>query len=1013
MESNYCTKCGSKISENTNFCGNCGEKINEPKTKDNSCSECGYVFEANEKFCPECGTALTLASKTKKTQTVAKKTTTPLVKKKKGGILRNLGKVTLWIFGIFVVSIAVLYFIGDNSNDSYVGDKQQKEGLESNIPEEEMKLPPLQVRQANSKLKETLIVQVLSQNKSQEFSYGENIKVILPPNFTSKEQSLAISKAAVDESIMVVDRKALALVDLTLDNGKQPGKPVQLSYTFDEAELNPNLTTEEQLDAFRWDEESGGWVSLPIYIDQKNSMVSAYVDHFSLIGFFSTVVDEIVKTNDKINDKFNELEERIWNDMYITPEGNFRIYYSKSTVENSLHFNNTTWKHNYTRSNYSYNNAYPNYIQDIGYFLEASLQKYVEAGFANPASDKKMFNSTYKKPITVKIDSYWSKASSFENPLSNSSQGVPSYEKIHERLHIPSFETSDYRRAQIVLAHELFHRIQAQYYGILGLARPANNWFIEATAEYAAYEIAWPTQKDKMSNHTGSDYLRFSLNSTGSKKGLGGKGWTDQGYEYKTSIWVKYLVASGINFKDLIEYDAADYYKPLYSQQKFLWNSLKKSMGNLYRNFSIDMLFSKKSPLRNFDFSLDLATNYTNWDMEKIKEISQEFNMANKYSAQMGVVKVNTKKQQSKLVLITLEEKDVIGQTVDVIIVNEASKKANTIGTLFKEEDKKLITVNNGDFIALVVCNSDYEGGITKVSVKDASPQLTVTPSEMLDAVSNKAYSFEISAEEIIDAIEKVDIEWDFSDNTKKSTGFQNSIIPTSGEAKIKVAHTYEESDKEQTYPLKVILRESSTKKVLATAEAKILLPLPKPQVFITTRHLTGPPGATFDVTAKASPKNTYKFKWYIQGMSNSYTYEGKESTFKPVAKKLGKYNVNVKLYNLKNEFLSEDNATIYVEKDEKKEDVPKADGRKVKRIVYLCDKYTYGCNVSPSGTVMFENSVKEMEKLIDDFTKAGRSENAAKASKKLAKMKADFQLEKDTTSCNCQRKHTPTYIYE
>ncbi|MEX1383136.1 zinc ribbon domain-containing protein, partial [Lutibacter sp.] len=711
MESSFCSNCGAKISEGASFCGACGEKVPLIKTTKNVCFNCECSVKADDKFCPECGEMLSNEKKqtdfnkeaiNKPKAKVYKKelkstVTKPIYseKKEKPGCFKKLLKTVLWIVGILVVGLTILYFIGDAEENLIVDKTTTKAELESTISEAAMKLPAIKVRKSDLVLAETIRYTIAPKNEFQEINYGNKIKVNIPAGFSSFEQSLAISKASVNETIMVEDRKPLVLVDLTLDNGEQPKKPVQLSYKFDTNELNPNLTIEEQLDAFRWDEEGGGWVSLPVHIDKENNIVSAIVDHFSPIGFFSTLIDEVVKTNDKINEKFEELNERIWNNMYITPEGNFRIYYSKSTIENSLHFNNKTWKHTFTRSTYSYNKEYPNYIQDMGYFLETSLKRYVEAGFSNPASDKQMFNSTYKNPISVKLDSYYSKVSSFENPLSNNSQGLPSYEKIYERLHIPSFETSDYKRAQIVLAHELFHRVQAQYYGVLGMARPANNWFIEATAEYAAYEIAWPSQKDKMSNFTGSDYLRYSINSSGSKKGLGGKGWTDQGYEYKTSIWIKYLVASGIKLKDLIEYDAADYYKPLYSQQKFLWNSLKISIGNLYSKFSFEMLFSKKSPLSKFDFNLDLATNFNNWDIENTKTISQEFNMPNKFSAQMGGVKVNTKKQQAKLVLITLDEKEVIGQTVAIVIVNEVSKKTTTIGTLFKEEDKKLVSVNN------------------------------------------------------------------------------------------------------------------------------------------------------------------------------------------------------------------------------------------------------------------------------------------------------------------------------
>ncbi len=54
----------------------------------------------------------------KKSKPAAKTTITPPVKKKKGGILRTLGKAALWIFGIGVLGVVALYFIGDNIEPS-------------------------------------------------------------------------------------------------------------------------------------------------------------------------------------------------------------------------------------------------------------------------------------------------------------------------------------------------------------------------------------------------------------------------------------------------------------------------------------------------------------------------------------------------------------------------------------------------------------------------------------------------------------------------------------------------------------------------------------------------------------------------------------------------------------------------------------------------------------------------------------------------------------------------------
>jgi len=127
METTYCSKCGAKNSKDASFCGNCGEKINEQEITGNICSECGYVSEEDEKYCPDCGTALTSGKEVEKTpksqpkptekkksQLAAKTPIMPPVKKKKGGFFRTLGKVALWIFGIVVLGVVALYFIGDN-----------------------------------------------------------------------------------------------------------------------------------------------------------------------------------------------------------------------------------------------------------------------------------------------------------------------------------------------------------------------------------------------------------------------------------------------------------------------------------------------------------------------------------------------------------------------------------------------------------------------------------------------------------------------------------------------------------------------------------------------------------------------------------------------------------------------------------------------------------------------------------------------------------------------------------
>jgi RNA polymerase subunit RPABC4/transcription elongation factor Spt4 len=919
--SKYCSNCGSKISEGASFCGDCGEKVILLDIENNVCSNCDYSTNLDEKYCPECGEILSNLKKqtelkeeeiNKPTENIYKKVVEstvnkPIYSKKndKPGCFKKLFKTFLWIVGFLVVGLTVLYFIGDTEGNQNINKTRSQVEPEQTISDEAMRFPSEKVRQANPKLTETIAFEVLPTSQSQKYSYSDNITISLPPNFTNLNQTLSVSKATVDPSILIENKTPLILVDLSLKNNKQPIKPVEISYTYNKSDLDPNYSAEEQLDAFRWDEEGGGWVSLPIHIDEENNTVSAIVDHFSIPGFF-------IKTH-----IVGVIGEKLLNDVYMTPKNNFKILYSKKAILADQDLNTSNWKKAPTgRTSANKSNA-PEYIQAIGYLLEEALESYTSRyHFKNPAGIHKGYIWNYQKTITVKVDSWFSVVTG----------GNASYEKIYERLHIPTVQAFNYEPTKITLAHELFHRIQAEYYGVSGMFRGANQWWLEATAEYAAYSLAYPTKQTGMSKGCGTNYLNFPLNDRGEKKGTG-YGWTEREYQYVTAIWIDYLVENGSNLQDMIEYDAADYYMPEFSLDKYLYKTHKKSMPDFYREFANWMVFSPKGHLYKYpnltsggENDRDIAIQNSTLLLLSKDEKSYNFAIPEKYSSQLWGITIgesnSTKSAGKTPVIIEVKDKSP-GITIDVFCLPKMQSNVDPkkpIYTFYTDNENKMILVEEGEALCIVTTQGRVSGGGVEVIVRSEPVKLEIEPSELVDAVGNKPYLFKFKASDIPKEIENVKFEWDFSDNSKKSQGFTLDIPVSGGEAKNEVEHIYKSNDKEEKFPLKVLLKDSKTGIILASVVAPVVLPIAKPTVFITERHLIGPPGATFDVTAKASPKDTYNFKWYIQGMSNSYTYQGEESTFKPVAKKLGKYNVNVKLYNLKNEFLSEDNVTIYVE---------------------------------------------------------------------------------------------------
>ncbi len=793
MISNYCANCGAKISEGSKFCGNCGTPIKKP------------IIEEKEVQKPSLKKEPLNDVQAKSVQSKSKK---------KGGIIRTLGKAVLWVFIIAVLGIIALYFIGDATDNNNRKKITQKNEM------------PVEVREANPVLTKTESFHVIPTSKKQVFAHSDNIIVAVPPNFTTKNQSLTICRASVDRSIEFKGATPLAIFDVTLDNGKQPLKPVDISVSYNPDDLDPHSSPEEQLAALRWDEERGIWINLPVSVDTKNHKVSALADHFTLFEW--VIIAEVVKAIKQVTDA----GEILLNDAYLTPEKNFRILYSKKEINNKVVLGDREWKNLYSGSGIKYDKNHPRYIQDMGYFLEKALSMYTKKyKYKNPAGKKKSWFKSYQKTIIVKLDSYMAQLS-----------GDPYYEKIFERIHIPLSLVLEPSEVKKTTAHELFHVIQREYYGKLGLApttSPYRQWWLEATAEYAAHDIAWPHYSKEMTNGIGSNYLNFSIDSKGSKAG---HGWGDSPYEYKTSVWIKYLVDNGAVLKKMIENDASDYHLSITSLENYWSENQKSSMDDAYRKFANWMVFSKdgalhKFPIASFGISNNsIAIKENKLELGSGKEVNHTFNMPDHYTSKLWAIEITEKDSiepdfdfsflDKKPILIKVNKKSP-GSVVDVFIIpknlrNPSSLKPVT--SIFTKNTSKLLNVNVGDLVCITTTQGSSTNGNAEVVVSDAGIILEIDPPELSDVRPREANYFTITAKNIPKEIKKVLFEWDYNDGSEK--GIHDFVAVSKGEAKQKISHRYKESDKKEKYPLKVILKDANKNMVLAEAEALVTLPL-------------------------------------------------------------------------------------------------------------------------------------------------------------------------------------------
>ena len=513
-------------------------------------------------------------------------------------------------------------------------------------------------------------------SEKQTISYNDEINVTIPPGLVKENKKLTISEIKNAPSTFISDQiTERHSFDVSIEGMGQLDNYIEIGVKYDASLLDPDKPAENQFIAMRWNEDEGYWLTLPTRVDTQNQMLYMLTDH--LTGFEWVIIGGAVIATKPLT----LAGEAALNDVYITPQGNFKILYSKSTIDEDAALNDDWW----VRKTYSdagqidYDNNHPKSIQDVGNLFETALAKYLALGFENPVKVKGEWfgDGTYKKPIFVKIDSWWLAVS-----------GEPNYEKIWQRIHIPSVRLKDKDFMKMTIGHELFHRMQAEYYGRAGFSNPWNSWWLESTAEYAGHNVAWDYKIVGLNGQIGADFLSHSIATKGLVQG---QGWGEKRYEYASAVFIKYLVENkGLNFYEMFNF-IQEGIGPLGRLETFVRNQGGDLLG-YYRDFSIWSIFSPDSYLSQYNIA-DLV------DQEDTISLIED-------NAQLKI-----------------ETGPVDSQDVFVSLYNEESNlEANLSG-----ESSHSLSANSGDIIYLLAVNGDSSDKSISVTVKNEKENAEVT----------------------------------------------------------------------------------------------------------------------------------------------------------------------------------------------------------------------------------------------------------------------------------------------
>ncbi len=552
--------------------------------------------------------------------------------------------------------------------DAQSGEIQVKSGDEVSNTVQFSILPPVSTPLISQSINPSSVNQIIN--------YKDEVSVTIPPGIIDSTAILKVS-AVNNAPPSGFEPFGSNAVDITIDGLKQLNDFIKISVKYDPNRLNPNYSAEEQLMAMRWNDEEKYWTPLPYSVDEVNNTVNIMTDHLCffaippLASIASTLaITGLAGANIAV---WTGIGEELENDIYFTPEGNFKLMYSKSKIASDAKLNDITWiGETYNDPLYqisSYKTDHPKFIQDIGNLLEVALKNYVDVNkFKNPVTKPGWLWGTSTNPIIVKIDSRWTK---------QYAQGEANYEAIWGYIHYPTEVLKAFKDGLSygVIGHELFHRIEAEYYTLVGYELPANNWWLESTSDYAGYRVAWADKRkiEKTYDESKEDFLIHPIST----------------FEYSPSAFIQFLVEKkGINFKDMIEHVAGG--SPIWKPLEMLNSYNKINFAQYYRDFAAWAIFASDSFLKKYSIS-------------NIAEKNEQMNMP----------------ENAKLQIIFSSAKN--DSTINIYKFSQEYQRQITIPepiSVIGNEEGYELDVTTGDFIYLMAANTGSEDDSLSAYVK-------------------------------------------------------------------------------------------------------------------------------------------------------------------------------------------------------------------------------------------------------------------------------------------------------
>lgn len=624
--------------------------------------------------------------------------------------------------------------------------KQEPAAKEASAPAPAVSIPVARLETLTS-------VELQPSDKPQTCRWEDRLFVTVPGNTLTNSGKLVISSVSgLRNPELPVKSRMLAMYDVSLGDIHGFDEPIAVEFSY--ASAAP--TNEDSLLAFSWDKSSGQWVAEPSYVDKEKKRLVVLANHLSTFAYAEVQTDGHA-ANEYFSMRWDagEVRNRI-------AAGSLR----KESVEQAWNALNES-RQKYLSANFS----------DLPYFewqmKRRTSQRSVgrEGGFPGGEVEITILHNAFIAD---------SSAGAYRNKLGTI---TISYDVIQA--------PKDYLELQI--AHEVFHSVQNTYYSFAGMTdfgtpftgKPewqitARSWWMDATADYAAYTIV-AVNKGEPSRDMGifidQKYLEKSIM-------YGPSSWygllandAHEYHNYNTAWLIHYLVKNvGVNFRNMfVEISQMANPSIAFNLDAYLAQNHRTTLAEAYKGFVQWWLFDSKSPLRGKSAQVPQGSVGQNLLFPlATKKYPMPVSVDGNYAAKVCKVTVETSKDvplRTLGVKVSDKKEDLSRDVTVLAFLMKGDLIANKgqcmvlldplmlFGGAGGDLPEKLVELKNGDALYILVINAGSSATVN-IDVRSAEVLVGIGPASVKDGEPNNEYQFAGLGREIPQAVKRVKCQW-------------------------------------------------------------------------------------------------------------------------------------------------------------------------------------------------------------------------------------------------------------